>query len=156
LLDGWEDYEIRRLLREIEVSEEADAKPTELDEKELGLVKDQLKLIAAEGLRTACVDEFKHSQQVAASEWERARDRVLIVHDRTPLRELLDPGVGVFLTDELESRLRKLKPPFDSPREQFARINAALPPGERYQRIGAVAQPVPADVYRGPLDGLST
>ena len=97
--------------------------------------------------------DFVNGGGISAREWQHARERVLVVHDETPLRSLSRCLVrGAFLTEELKRRLKKTRAR-TSPRAQFAELNDALPASERYKKIGSVLKPSPADIYRAPLPG---
>lgn len=148
LLEGFEDADIRRLLRD---SMDAGT-VSELSARDLANIKGSLGEMANNFLRTACASEFAQLNHLPAAEWHRSRDRLLVIHDRTPLPQLKRRcTLEAFLTDALRRRLSGGGPRGLAPREAFARLNALLPPAQRYKKLGEVSCPVPADVYRAPL-----
>jgi hypothetical protein len=146
LLAGLADGDIRRLLRDHLGGEEP------LEDKTLASIKQSLPLVINNELRLTCSAQFLRENTVPASEWQHARGRVLVIHDRTPLPELAGRMIeGVYFTEALKKRLKKAGGS-EPPREAFAQLNAALPVAERYKKLGEVTTPVPADIYRAPLD----
>jgi hypothetical protein len=147
LLNGFEDADIRRLLRDAgNVPEE------ELSSDELAEIKRSLQDLADDGLRAACASEFARSNLLPAAEWHRSRERLLVIHDRTPLPLLKRRFVReAFLTDALRRSLPRTSGGKRPPREAFAKLNAGLPAAQRYKRLGKVDGPVAADIYRAPL-----
>jgi hypothetical protein len=140
------ENELRRLIKDV-------SPECELGDRDITALRKLLPEWVANDWRTSCVHEFLHSGSVSAREWEQARDRLLVIHDHTPLRAL---GWGTcsdgFLTPEMRKCLRRARARM-SCREEFARLNAELPASMRYKKMGSVAKPVPADIYRAPLPG---
>lgn len=112
-----------------------------------------------------CQQKFLEDGGVSAREWEEVRDRVLVIHDRTPANAFADL---LFEDDDDESspedlwsgaedddadespRLRALRKRIavDGPRTVFAEINAGLPEGRRSRKVGQVTvEAVTADFY---------
>jgi hypothetical protein len=110
----------------------------------------------ANELRLVCAAQFLRETALPASQWEQARGRILVVHERTRLRELTRRRIyGAYLTEAIKPRLRRhdgSRPP----RQSFAEFNAELPAWERYKRLGEVTRPVPADIYRAPIPRKTT
>jgi hypothetical protein len=147
LLDGFEDADIRRLLRDAGNAPEEALSPGELAE-----IKRSLQELADNALRAACASEFARSNALPAAEWHRSRERLLVVHDRTPLPLLKRRFIlEAFLTDALKRSLPRTSGGKLSPRDAFAKLNASLPSAHRYKRLGQVNSPVAADIYRAPL-----
>jgi hypothetical protein len=147
LLEPLGDGEFRRLLRE-------QARPRcddELTDAEFERIKEQYPLALANELRLVCVAQFLRETALPASRWQQARERILVVHERTPLRELTRRRIyGAHLTEAMKRGLRRHRSS-KSPRESFAEFNAKLPAWERYKKLGEVVRPVPADVYSAPI-----
>lgn len=151
LLEPLEDYELRRLLRD---RNSCLADDDGLAGTEFALLKRLLPAAINNELRLACSAQFLRETTLPASDWHQARERLAVIHDRTPLDELAGRLVhGVCWTSAWRKRLRRARRLRGSPREVFARLNALLPPWERYKKIGEVNRPVPADIYRAPLEG---
>jgi hypothetical protein len=100
---------------------------------------------ASAQLEESLRERFLTESGISAAEWERVRDRVLVVHDRMD-REFL------------EAAIEGLSPSGDgagpllggTPRQAFAALNAGLPAEKRFTRLGGVREPVEADVYAAP------
>lgn len=147
LLEPLDDGELRRVLRE----QNQPCCGEQLTDGEFARIKSQYPSAVANEVRLVCAMQFLRETALPASQWEEARERILVIHNRTPLRELARHRIyGAYLTPALKKRLRRhanSKPP----RESFAEFNATLPPWERYKKIGDVTRPVPADIYRAPI-----
>jgi hypothetical protein len=114
----------------------------------------------------SAIDEFYNEQLrerymadsgVNAARWEQIRDRVVFVHDRMAPDRLEMLCEEEYDEDEDDDGLYDTRPATSSlasadasPRQVFARWNAARPKSERYEKIGEVAEPVAADVYLSP------
>jgi hypothetical protein len=148
LLNSLEDYEVRKLVMERgSVSQEC------FSDTDFTHVKRLLPKAIANELRMVCCAEFLREVFLPASEWQQARGRLLVVHDRTPLRELAGRLVsGAFQTKHMRELLRDLRMAAGTPREMFEKINARLPARQRYKKLGHVMRPVPADIYRAPVE----
>lgn len=152
LLQPLEDFEIRRLLKE-KRSECAG----EMSDEEFQRIKEQLPHAIANELRLVCRDQFLREGTISAREWQQAKAQLLVVHDRTPLHELgsrLDEVV--FCLPQLKKQLDAFAKKPGTPRAKFAELNAALPPWDRYKKLGEVSRPVPADIYCAPIQHQST
>lgn len=147
LLEPLEDYEMRRL-----VSERGQPCGGEVSEKELTQIRQLLPLAIENELRLACGAQFLRETKMSATDWQPAAQRLLIVHDRTPLSRLAGRLIyGVVLTKTVRRLLKRARRS-PLPREAFATINAKLPTWERYRKLGEVTCPVPADIYRAPIE----
>ena len=152
LLGGLEDYELRRLLLD-----KGQVTAEMLDEREFNLIKKLLPRAVENQLRIVCAAQFQRETTLPVQDWQQARDRLLIVHDRTPVWGLAERFIfGACQTKHMRALLRRIRVVTDSPRETFARINSRLPAWQRYKKIGQVTRPVPADIYRAPLETGST
>lgn len=109
--------------------------------------------------------KFLEDGSISASEWEEVRDRVLVIHDRTPADAFFnllieynddepspeDPWPGAEDDDADESPvLRALRKRLvvESPRQVFAELNAGLSEGRRSRKLGQVTvDAATADLY---------
>lgn len=106
---------------------------------------------------------------LGAAEWERVRDRVVIVHEQGEVEDWIDAlawsvvegegaSGGVDLEDDEacsdahQAARDRIAPLFwERPlRDAFADAQALLPEKGRYARLGAVEAPWPADVWAAP------
>ncbi len=109
--------------------------------------REQMQEQALEDLDTTLRRRFSQETSLSVAEWERVRDRLVIVHDRlTP--ERLDETTADWVDDDV------LAPSAvalgQSPREAFAAFNARLPSGRRFVKLGEVKEPIEAEVYYAP------
>ncbi len=91
--------------------------------------------------------QFSRETSLSVAEWERVRDRLVIVHDRlTP--EMLDETAAEWVDEDILAP--SALAPRESPRETFAAFNARLPVGRRFVKLGEVKEPIEAEVYCAP------
>jgi len=158
LLRPLEDFELRRLLKEKKMSCEDE----EVSDVVFQRIKAEIPSVIGGELRLACRDQFLREGGISAREWQQAKERLLIVHDRTPLHELgkrvdrVMLSLPEFCRPEMRKRLDASAKTSGPPRAIFAELNAALPTWERYKKLGEVSRPVPADIYCAPLLQQST
>lgn len=148
LLESLDDNEIRRLLKD-----SGQVCGGGISDREFARLKKLLPLALANELRLVCATQFMKETRMPASDWQHARERLLVIHDRTPLSGLVErPVYGAFCTEALKSHLARTKRESGTPREAFARLNATLSASERYKKIGEVTRPIAADIYRAPIE----
>ncbi len=99
---------------------------------------------AIDDLEQSLLEQFLASSGLSALEWERMRERVIIVHDRTAPESL----------DEILADLGCEKP-FEfvqgaTVRHSFEEYNARLPLECRFKLMSTERKPVGADVYCAP------
>jgi hypothetical protein len=152
LLEPLDDSEFRRLQRD----QCQPCRDALLTDEEFGRIRNQYPAVVANELRLVCVAQFIRETDLPASQWQEARGRILVIHERTPLSKLTERRIyGAYLTEALKGRLRRHHD-CKSPRESFGELNAALPAWERYKKLGEVGRPVPADIYRAPIPRKTT
>lgn len=159
LLRPLEDFELRRLLKE----KNAPGGDEEMSDAVFQRIKEEIPSVIAGELRLACREQFLREGKISAREWQQAKERLLVVHDRTPLHELgkrlVDRRVyslPEFCLPELRKRLDASAKIPGTPRAKFAALNAALRTWDRYKKLGEVSRPVSADIYCAPLPRQST
>src|SRR3954469_12089551 len=148
LLEPLQDNELRRLLRD----HRRPCCEEELSDVEFERIKNAYPYAVANELRLVCAAQFLRETSLPASQWQEARERILVIHDRTSLRELTQKRLiyGAYLTESMKEGLRR-QDDRDGARKSFAEFNAALPAWERYKKLGEVSRPIPADIYRAPI-----
>lgn len=122
-----------------------------------------------------CRKRFLDDGSLSAREWEEVRDRILVVHDRTPAETLqfalcpddeegesddVEPPRDLWSGPEDENeeegvspRLKALRQRLevDNPRTVFAELNAELPESRQSTKLGQVSfNSVTADLYVRP------
>jgi hypothetical protein len=127
---------------------EATGTPTpQLDDAQMRRAVEMQRSSRLYALQEAIIDRFLQSGQVEAREWERVRDRVVVVHDllsREDAAELAcmatdaeasDPVVASVLTQML------------SPLDTFEHIANLLPEIQRLRLLGEVDHPLYSQLY---------
>ncbi len=110
-----------------------------------GIAERQAVAELEESLRNRFLDETR----MTASEWEKVRDRVVLIHDRMGsenFEELISPWMSGEQVNSVDHD------PEESLRRVFAGLNESLPPGRRFTKLGSVSGPAEADVYVLPED----
>lgn len=114
---------------------------------ELESAREALQAQALQQLAQALREKFLAKSGMPAAEWERIRERVVIIHDK-----LTDDMLGDILYehgDEEDSEQFD----FDSDgpaRERFKAYNALLPAQRQYRLLGTLDEPIEANVYCAP------
>ena len=127
------------------------------DMDDLDTLAEQSRAQAAGRVEARLRERFRRETTLSADAWERVRDRLVFVFDTQHRAELAQTLAAAAEGDgeggrdwhdrdqEISDRLAA-----GPLREAFAAENAALPAGRRFERLGTVGEPVPADVYAGP------
>jgi len=108
---------------------------------------------AAEGLSEAILERFLATTTLPAAEWEKARDRVVVVHENMSPSLLVEAFMQELeYDDEHDAELPasddlEREAEGGEPRQLFARWNDGLPAGFRYRLLGSVQEPVPGDIW---------
>ncbi len=102
---------------------------------------------ALEELDETIRERFLEQTKMSAVEWERVRDRVIVIHDKMN-PEVFEDVVGPWLDDEEFPDTSQVEGV--APRRIFDQINEALPVKRRFERLGTVSSPVEADIYAVP------
>ena len=118
----------------------------ELDDTQMDLAVELHRVSRLAALQEAILDRFADSGEIAASEWVRLRDRVVVVHDLLGREEAAEiaraaadrraaqPVIDTVLAEQL--------PPIDT----FERITAQLPASQRLRLVGEVDHPLYAQI----------
>lgn len=123
----------------------------QLDERQMQMAVDMQRASRLSALQEAIVDRFLQSGQVEAREWERVRDRVMVVHDLLSredaadlARSAADHEISQRVVDEVVAEAL-------SPLDTFEKIAMALPESQRLRLLGEVDHPLYAQIY---VDGF--
>jgi hypothetical protein len=109
---------------------------------------------ASIALTEAIRDHFLEESPLSAAEWEKLRDRMVIIHDRMlpalVASEFLSWSFGEDEApfDDDEEQEPPSYPAGLTPRRGFEHLNSTLPAARRFQKIAELSEPVPADIYR--------
>ena len=136
----------------------------ELSDEDLVLLRQTQAAQASAALTEVIRDRFLEQTSLSASEWEKLRDRLVIIHDRmepeTVVAQFEAWGfeAETFEDGEDDEDEPSSYPAELTPRRGFAHLNSTLPAARRFEKIAEFTEPVPADVYRaapvafGPYD----
>lgn len=118
----------------------------ELDDAQMDLAVELHRVSRLAALQEAILERFAGSGEIAAAEWARLRDRVVVVHDLLGREEAAEiaraaadrraaqPIIDTVLAEQL--------PPIDT----FERITAQLPASQRLRLVGEVDHPLYAQI----------
>ena len=112
----------------------------------------------------AATEAWLADSQISAIEWERLRDRLTVAHDHMNVSDRIDElawhasSVHAVTQDEAgfnaahDEALEQMRVAFEgrSPRDGFRAAQALLPEQTRFERVGSVEDPWPADIYAAP------
>ena len=140
-------------------------KGQELSDEELALLRQTQTAQASAALTEVIRDRFLEQTSLSAAEWEKLRDRLVIIHDRMAPETVVAQFEAWDFEDEAEfedgeddEEEQPAYPPGLTPRHGFAHLNSTLPAARRFEKIAEFTEPVPADVYcaasiaSGPYD----
>jgi hypothetical protein len=119
----------------------------ECSDEHLEATRQLLAAQAIEQLGTALRERFVATSGISAAEWERVRDRLVIIHDKMTGEMVSDLVYESLDEDDADGFDAESDAP---PRTQFAEFNATLPAPRRFERLGTLEEPVGADVYCAP------
>jgi hypothetical protein len=130
--------------------------PEAVSDEDIAMVREHMAATAAAQLEEACLEQFLSNTHLSPMQWEKIREQVCVVHARMTSRDagqLFLSSLGGDGAAEpqqaLDAEAERLAAETTDPREVFARLNERLT-GIRYVKLGEVAEPVAADVYRAP------
>jgi hypothetical protein len=126
----------------------------EVTDDSIKLLRQANEAQAASALSDAVREKFLEQTSMPAAEWERLRDRLIIVHDRLSA----DTVSGEFQAwafdeeteadDEGEEAIKY--PEHLTARQGFEYLNSTLPAPRRFEKIAELNEPVPAEIWRVP------
>lgn len=116
-------------------------------DEQIESAREALQTQALEQLAQTLREKFLVKSGMPAAEWERIRDRVVVVHDK-----LTDEMVGDILYEHGdEEDAEQFDFDSDGPaRERFKAYNALLPAQRQYRLLGTLDEPIEANVYCAP------
>jgi len=104
-------------------------------------------------LNEECVGQFIETTDISVAKWESVRDDIFTVHEKIPHKLLLE-----YLKDYAdlpEDQWKRLDSLIDvnmQVTELFALMNERLPHELRFEKLGAISEPVKAEIYAAPTD----
>lgn len=108
-------------------------------------------------LENQVTEAFLQSTTLSALEWERIRDRVVLIYDglgEDDLNMIIDEWIepDERFEERFEAALRDLAARGEGfqPRAAFEALNTRLRNRQRFKRLGSMTEPVPADIYVAP------
>lgn len=127
----------------------------EMTDDNIKMLRDANEAQAAVALTDAVRERFLEQTSMPAAEWERLRDRLLIVHDRLSAEQVcaefeawaFDEGDD---EDDEDDEANTTYPTHLTPRQGFEYLNSTLPVPRRFEKLAEVEEPVPALIWRVP------
>ncbi len=149
------EWRLERGVTEDEVRRVAEHMGQEATEEEIQQTVGVIKADQAHDLHHLWRTHFIESTDMSVAEWIEAEEGLFFVSDRHSVDQLVDYLECTFeLTEEQADWLRSAS---DSSgvRAAFAQLNADLAPEKQARALGAIQQPIAADVYTS-RDGLDS
>ncbi len=118
----------------------------QLDDAQMQFAVDLERQSRLAALQQAIVDRFLQSGQIDAREWERVRDRVVVVHDLLSREDAAGIARGDADGDTVDALVTAALAEPLSPFETFEKISAGLPAAQRARVLGEVDHPLYAQL----------
>lgn len=106
-------------------------------------------LVRNANIQESCLQAFAENSELSASQWEKMRGELLVIHDQistTALVELLWENLEI--PEALERDLIELEFVEATPRILASTFNSNLPEHYRMVRVATLSNPFVADIYR--------
>ena len=129
------------------VSEAIGTPVAELDDRQMQWAVEMERSNRLAALQQAIIDRFLQSGQVDAREWERVRDRVVVVHDLLSHEDAADLARMSADWEAAEPIASSALAALLSPLDTFERIADQLPEAHRLKLLGEVDHPLYAQLY---------
>lgn len=131
------------------VSEATGQAVPQLDERQMQMAVDMERASRLSALQEAIIDRFLQSGQVDAREWERVRDRVMVVHDLLSREDAADLSRTAADWELSQPVVDEVVAEGLSPLDTFEKIASVLPEHQRLRLLGEVDHPLYAQIYVG-------
>ena len=131
-------------------SDEAALDSTESEGKESEAALRMPRANQQQALEDAIIDRFLKRWDLPAHEWERLRERVIVIHDRMNNEEVCDCALGHVNEEVDEIEVERILLVSESRTVAFDALQALLPMPLRHRLIGRTDEPVEAALYETP------
>ncbi len=122
----------------------------ELDEQQMQVALQMSRASHHEALEDAIIDRFLKRWDLPAHEWERLRERVIVIHDRMNSEEVCGHALGHVDEDVDEIEVERILLVSESRVAAFDALQDMLPQSRRHRLIGRTDEPVAAALYEQP------
>lgn len=119
----------------------------QLDDKQMQWAVEMERGSRLSALQDAIIDRFLQSGQIEAREWERVRDRLVVVHDLLSREDAADLALTSFEWDTTQPMVASVLSQSLSPLDTYERVAAELPEAQRLRLLGEVDHPLYAQLY---------
>ena len=129
---------------------------TEVTDEEIKMLREANEMQAASALSEAVREKFLEQTSMPAAEWERLRERLVIVHDHMSAQNVAQEFQAWTYNendnyDEAEGEDDEPTYPQElTPRQGFEYLNSTLTPARRFEKLAEIEEPVPAHIWRVP------
>jgi hypothetical protein len=131
------------------VSEATGQPVPQLDERQMRMAVEMERANRLSALQEAIIDRFLQSGQIDAREWERVRDRVMVVHDLLSREDAADLARTAADWELSQPVVDEVVAEALSPLDTFEKIASVLPEAQRLRLLGEVDHPLYAQLYVG-------
>jgi hypothetical protein len=122
----------------------------ELDEQQMQAALRMSRASHHEALEDAIIDRFLKRFDLPAHEWERLRERVIVIHDKMNSEEICEYALGHVSEEVDEIEVERILLVSESRTVAFDALQALLPMSLRHRLIGRTDEPVGAALYEQP------
>lgn len=117
-----------------------------LDDAQMQMAVEMQRSSRLSALQEAIIDRFLQSEQIDAREWERIRDRVVVVHDLLSCEEAADLARMAADWEATEPVVASVMVQSLSPIDTFEHISVLLPETQKLRLVGEVDHPLYAQI----------
>jgi hypothetical protein len=121
-----------------------------LDDAQMQMALQMSRASHQEALEDAIIDRFLKRWDLPAHEWERLRERVVVIHDKMNSEEVCAHALGHVDEDIDEIEVERVLLVSGSRTAAFDALQALLPVSRRHRLIGRTDEPVGAALYEQP------
>jgi hypothetical protein len=122
----------------------------ELDDKQMDMALRMSRASHQQALEDAIIDRFLKRFDLPAHEWERLRERVVVIHDKMTSEEVCEQALGHADDEVDEIEVERILLVAQSRTEAFDSLQQMLPNSRRHRLIGRTDEPVGAALYEQP------
>ncbi len=136
-----------------EIRHVAELSGQKVDDEQVEQARDRMRVSQMWEAIEALKDRFLEQATISAKDWDQMQEGVLFIHDALSAEEVVERIDGEIEWEDEAAADRfavtaKLVAESRPARTAFAAITGCAPGGQTFERVGTVAGPLPADVYR--------
>jgi hypothetical protein len=122
----------------------------QLDDQQMQMALQMSRASHQQALEDAIIDRYLKRWELPAHEWERLRDRVIVIHDKMNAEEICGHALGHVNEEVDEIEVERILLVSESRTAAFDALQQMLPMSSRHRLIGRTDEPVGAALYEQP------